>query len=370
MKVKTLHAVHKWLGLGLGLWLVLVAVTGTVWTVWDAVEIDDDPAPVSCTEPARQADWRAALQSQGERIVRLDALDGGFQQLRVTVLDRGGAKHIRHVDRCAGTLVPSPDVWEAFFSAVTWLHGSLIPGAVGKLAIGLLGILTFVSIIIGVWLWWVRNGRSLRKALTIPSSRHGLVRLRGWHYVAGALVTLPLALVVASGTLLAYSPWLTESPTVGSHCVHQGVGQGVDQPGIQGLGPYLDSVQRLVREQIPDGAIRSVRFDAKNCVARIYAQSRSVVPASLNDRLWIDLPGERVIAHLPGAETGIGYRGSAWATVIHSGELFGRAGWLVTLASGLVLFGLTATGAWIYFWARKLQAQARAGARQRGMAQT
>jgi len=363
IKVKTLHALHQWLGLGLGVWLALVALTGLVWTVWDAVATSDEPVPSTpCVEAAGSANWRATLRAHGERIVRLDALDGGFQQLRVTIMDQDGAKHIRHVDRCSGAIVPSPDAWESFFSAVTWLHGSLIPGAIGKLSIGLLGILTFVSIAIGVWLWWVRNGRSLRKALAISSSRQGLVRLRSWHYVAGALVTLPMALVVASGTLLAYSPWLTETPAIGSHCIDQAQNP---QASIQGLGPYLDSVQRLVGERMPDGAIRSIRLDAKNCVARIYAQSRSVTPASLNDRLWIDLPGERVIAHVRGAETGVGYRGSAWALVLHSGELFGRAGWLLTLASGIALFGLTVTGAWIYFWARKMQAQVRAGTRNR-----
>lgn len=359
MKVQTLHFLHKWLGLGLGLWLVLVTLTGTIWTVWDAVEATGaSPVPSTpCVELSRDAHWRAALQAEGEQIVRLDALDEAFRQLRVIVMDRDGARHVRHVDQCSGAMTSSPDAWETFFATVTWLHGTLLPGAIGKLSIGLLGILTFLSIAIGVWLWWVRNGRSLRKALTISSSRQGLVRLRSWHYVAGALATLPLALLVASGTLLAYAPWLTESPAISSHCV--------DGARIRGLGPYLDSVQRLVATQVPDGAIRSIRLDARHCVARIYAQSRSVIPTALNDRLWIDLAGERVIAHVRGADTGVGYRGSAWASVIHSGELFGRSGWLLTLAGGLLLLGLTVTGAWIYFWARKLQARVRAGARNR-----
>lgn len=355
----TLYRLHKWLGLGIGAWLVLVSVTGLIWTLRDiaAESAAKNAMPAQCEQRDAVQDWRAALSAQGEQIVRLDARDDAFRILRVSVIDRQGVRRIRHVDRCTGAIAKPSDRWEAFVTAALWLHGTLIPGPVGKQVLGVLGISSFVLVVVGTWLWWVRSGRSLRRGLKLSSSSQGIVRLRSWHQVVGALAAVLLGLSAPSGVLLAYSLWLVDTPAVGSRCGTQGA--------IDNLDPYLDAALLSARERLPEGAIRSVRLEGTKCVARIHIQPPSAAPRSLIDRLWIDLRSSQVLAHSRGDAADLGHRAWAWAQVVHSGHLFGRAGWLLPLVTGVVLFGLAVTGVVSYFWARRMHGARRPAAAPR-----
>lgn len=348
MTTTTLFRLHKWLGLGIAAWLALVSVTGLIWTLRDmaADSAARNAMPAQCGQRDAARDWRAALGAQGEQIVRLDARDETFRILRVSVIDPQGVRRIRRVDQCTGILVKPSDHWETFMTTALWLHGTLIPGPAGKQLIGALGIASLVVVVIGTWLWWLRSGRSLRRGLKLSSSRQGIVRLRSWHQIVGALTAVLMGLAVPSGVLLAYSLWLVDTPAVKSRCGVQGV--------IENLDPYLDAALRSARERLPEGAIRSVRLEGAKCVARVHIQSPSAAPRSLIDRLWIDLRSSQVIAHSRSDQASVGQRAWAWASVVHSGHLFGRAGWLLPMIAGAVLLGLAVTGVVSYFWSRRL----------------
>lgn len=347
MTTGALHRLHKWLGLGLAVWLALAAVTGMVWTLRDlaADAAASNPTPTQCPNDIDSQNWRVTLRAADEQIVRIDSRDDTFRILRVSVIDRNGERRLRHVDQCTGTVVRASDTQEEFIATALWLHGALLPGPVGKQVIGALGITTFALVVIGIWLWWRRGGGSLRTALKVAPSRHGLVRLRSWHRVGGAVTAVLLLLAAPSGVLMAYSSWLIQTPSVGSHCAAAGE--------IENLDPFLDEALRVAREQVPNGTIRSVRLEGKNCVARVHMQSPSASPSSLVDRVWIDLRSSQVLAHSRSDSAAASHRAWGWAAAVHSGHLFGAAGWLLPLVTGTVLLGLCVTGAWAYFWSKK-----------------
>ncbi|WP_157995616.1 PepSY-associated TM helix domain-containing protein [Peristeroidobacter soli] len=344
---RALYNAHKWVGLGITLWLVLTVLAGATWTIRNTLDASagSTDSAGECVYPADEA-WQQPLRAAGERIVRIDGYDETFQRVRVTTIDSKGTERILHVERCSGSVEVESAGWQAIVAAAIWIHGSLVPGPIGRPLIALLGVLTVGLIVVGIALWWLRGGGTLRKALTITSSRQGLVRLRSWHRVGGALTAALLLLIVASGIFLACATWLLKWPAVSSHCV-------AGQP-LSDLAPHLNEILRVTRERVSDGEVRKVRLDAANCLARVEVLSRSVTPAALTDRLWIDPREQRVVAHARGGEAALGQRVWAWASVIHTGELYGPYGWLLTLLAGALLLAFSGTGLWMYLWARRM----------------
>lgn len=341
---RNIYRLHKWLGLVLAAWLLMQALTGLLLTLHD-VSISA-ARQSACRTRVDAFPWQRLLRSDGERIVRVDVEDDALTSLRATVLDREGARHIRHVSVCTGEITDANANWEATARAAIWLHGTLVPGAVGEQLIGILGALTLVALVAGLWLWWPASAGSFRNALTVPASRHGLVRLRGWHRVGGALSSMLLVISVVSGIALAYTHWLVSSPRLDSKC-------NAGFTSATSLHPYLSSILRAAQEEVAGGVVRSIRLEEKYCLARVYVRSAAAVPESLTDRIWLQLPDASVVAHRPAETASAGHRTWAWSQLLHTGDVARGIGRVLLFATGLSLMALTSAGFAVYLWSNK-----------------
>jgi uncharacterized iron-regulated membrane protein len=100
--------------------------------------------------------------------------------------------------------ITSARLWGRY--PVTWLfdlHYTLLAGAWGHNAVGLIGILLLISLALGVMLW-VPSRRRLWQALKPVLRQPPVKRLYDWHMLSGLYGGVCLAVVVLTGVILSY----------------------------------------------------------------------------------------------------------------------------------------------------------------------
>lgn len=262
---------HLWLGLGAGGLFVLLGLTGSALVFYEAIDgwmhpeirvAGAGPAPgwaspvwdralatVRTRWPARDGAWRFEVTGEpGPVAARYQPPGAGHHGRRVMVwLDPEGGRVLREAE------------WGAY--PMTWLydlHMDLKLGAPGRAAIGWTGLGLLVLLLSGLASWWPR-GR-WRQALHFKRDAVPVRRLRDIHKLAG-LAALPLlAMLVATGVMLA-----------------------LPEPSDALLGRTLGPVQRTAAPRGSGGG------GAPIGIAQALAAAQRVVPQA---RLaWVEAPG-------------------------------------------------------------------------------
>jgi uncharacterized iron-regulated membrane protein len=204
--------VHLWMGLSLGLILVIAGFSGSALVFY--VEIDRMLHPeIQVERAAREPDWDTALATV--RAAFPDK-DGPW---RFEVVDDGGAIPARYYNppetegRAFSPMMVwlSPDGGEVLRRdywgdyAMTWLynlHYQLLAGKAGAVVMGYAGLAALVLLASGLASWWPRAGGWMR-ALHVKPNAAPVRALYDWHKLFGLLSVLPLALLCATGAMLA-----------------------------------------------------------------------------------------------------------------------------------------------------------------------
>jgi uncharacterized iron-regulated membrane protein len=204
--------VHLWMGLSLGLILVIAGLSGSALVFY--VEIDRALHPeiqVECI--SHEPDWDTALATV--RAAFPDK-DGPW---RFEVVGDGGpipARYYNPPETYGRAFSPmmvwlSPeggevlrrDYWGDY--AMTWLynlHYQLLAGKTGAVIMGYTGLAALVLLVSGLASWWPRAGGWMR-ALRVKPGAAPVRALYDWHKVIGLLSIVPLALLCATGAMLA-----------------------------------------------------------------------------------------------------------------------------------------------------------------------
>lgn len=365
--------VHRWLGLILGAWLALIGLTGSVLAFYHELEELVHPATFAVTP---REGGEAAFRPLAEVLAALDAelppgvrpssmyyprTDGSAWWGRYTVPDGSAQAGLWYVfvdpytARVLGRWkVKESDEWfrREFSGFLYDLHYKLLlPGHIGEPVVGVICLLAFVSLAIGIYLWWPKNG-SWRRALTFKRRASAQRVIFDLHNLSGLYLLPVLVAVLLSGlyfnlrdqfmwVVRQFSPATVDLRSVNSRAT----------PSAQAIG--LARAFEIARARFPEGrpellgnapspeAAYSVCSKNAKSVSR-FADRRCVqIDQYSGEILWFTASGQHT-----GGDTFI-----AWQLPLHSGKAFGLPGRLLVLASGLLLPVLFTTG--VIRWTQK-----------------
>jgi uncharacterized iron-regulated membrane protein len=237
----------------------------------------------------------------------------------------------------------------AFFTTMTnWHRYMAFAGDTRAFGKGLTGAcnLGFLFIVLsGMYLWWPRTWTwtQFKAVLWFRSGLGPKARHFNWHNTIGFWSALPLAVVVASATVISY-PWATnlvyrlagEDPPPPAAGRAAGPGPATGRGPNGSSSPALDSVVARATELDPDWNILTVRLPA-NAGANVTAtvDSGDGGQPQLRGTLTLKASGE-VTAWEPFSSQSTGRRARSWLRFLHTGEALGLPGQTI---AGLVSLG-------------------------------
>lgn len=342
---------HRWVGLSFGLVLLTAAVTGSLLVLASPL---DRALHSELFAAGNRPD--AALQPVVSRLrgefgsavafnIRLPARPGDTLQVLVS----GPWQGTVYVDPSSGQELGRRGAGEGFFNALFELHATLFAGDAGRAVLAAAASAYALMLLSGVVLWWPGK-RAWHRAFSIRSRADAAVLLFDVHRVAGACLGVLVLASVATGVYMAWRPlagWVNHlhgrspagSPAAaalatGSERSDQ-VDEAIRNAGTHWPGAIVSAVH------VPPGSRSATRVRVRLPddphpvgMSTLWVGSDGTVRAG---RRWSELdPGNRLYSVI---------------YPLHKGSLFGVGNLLLTLAAGLALTAMAASGFWL--WARR-----------------
>lgn len=343
---------HLVTGLAVGLVVVVMSATGVVLTYqaqmtewadhehWTAPRLADQAAAPSRLVEAVEA--YAADASVGSLTFYADPL--------APVAASIGGGRIVYLDPSDATVRGENDLrLRSFFSAVTGIHRWFgLSGESRSLARGVTGwsnLLFLFLILSGLYLWIPRRRKwqHVRAVLWFRRGASGKARDFNWHHVVGFWTSLPLALVVASATVISF-PWASQAV----------IRLGGDEPVASSPTPTDEGEPAPFELAHLDAVLDPLlaRIEGWRTVQMSLPETGSIVPVSISDgwrgqpqkrrSLRIDAADGREIATTTFDDQSRGRRLRSFLRFAHTGEYFGFVGQtvagLVTLLSLILVW--------------------------------
>lgn len=354
---KVLLQLHLWIGLTIGLVFVLAGITGSLLVFYVDIDRWLDPqleaaAPTAgaprasyesilqalrAAHPARSGAWRLEMPMDANAMIA-----ARYYKPRET-------EHLAFAPLMAWIDPASARVARSRFwgdSAMTWiydLHYTLLLDRGGRIVMAIAGLALFVSLSIGVCLWWPRGG-NWRGALRFKRGASRERRVYDLHKLAGVYGCALLIVLCATGVML-------EVPQYANPIVER-VSPLYRPPPLQSQSAHgrtridVDAAVDIAQRRFPKATLRWVETPADACgVYRINLRQPGEPSRRFpRTNVWIDqYSGEVLALRDPRANSG-GDTLLDWLHPLHSGEAFGMTGRLLILASGLLPPLLFVTG--------------------------
>ncbi|WP_022979726.1 PepSY domain-containing protein [Ideonella sp. B508-1] len=349
----------------LGLLLALLGLSGSLLVYYPALDEQLNPAlawtPRDGAVTAWQPVWQALVAQAPERgtawRIELPPSPGGMVTARLyRPAERAGAFFAPWlVTLHPRTLQPlARRFWGD--TAMTWLydlHYTLLAGATGRTVVGLLGLWGLAALLTGLVLWWPRSPAQWRTAWW---AKAGAARpRRSWdqHRLTGLYGAGLLAVLMATGTALAWPdtvalllrPWSHPAPAPAAAV-----------PACDPLhgGAGLDVALAVARLRFPQGRPRWIDTPATGQdLIRVRLQQPGEPSARFPATyVWVDACSGALRGVQDPAQEGAGDALRRWLHPLHNGEAFGQAGRLLACLGGLLPAVLIWTG-----WRRRRDRQ-------------
>jgi uncharacterized iron-regulated membrane protein len=207
-----LRSVHRWIAVSLMVLLIPISLSGAFLVWHDEIDAMVHPgryavtgSSVALPPSAYLANATAALE-RGVRPVAI-RLPAGARP--VTVTARGGSRAeggppravTVYLDPPSGRVLDVVDFRGSLVGTMHRFHENLtIPEYSGRQIAGWAGVGMLILSLTGLWLWWPRNGA----VLIGLRWRRSPATTANIHHLVGFWISLPLALVSATGIYLAF----------------------------------------------------------------------------------------------------------------------------------------------------------------------
>lgn len=367
---RALVQIHLWLGLVLGAVWAFQGLTGALLVFHREL---DRSSLGEVKGPSLPLD---ELMASATRATRLRPESIGLYYpdpslLGVTFAEPDGSKRSVLVSVADGAVIaerartPASPAKGNFWRWIYNLHHGLLMGERGHTLLGASGLVLLVMASSGVYLAWPRKGH-WRAAFAANRWRTRLQQWFGWHRCAGLLVATALVILATSGALMDFGKPLRSWAERYAGFVPPYKPAPDPVPALQ-VGAQAALNRALAR--FPQAAFTSLVLPSEN--APVY-QVRLRQPGEW--RQWsgtsvvVINPGDgRVLAAYDASTAPLANRVLESAFAVHSGEVAGPPGRVLTFAAGLALPVLYLTG--LAAWLRKLRLRAsRLGAASAGLA--
>ena len=270
-------------------------------------------------------------------MVDTDDLESDFYEMFVdpyTAKVQGG-RLLLHGDRTFS---------QPFIQILMAVHWTLLLGANNAYLVGLLGILLFVSVLIGLYLWWPRNG-DWRLGLKIKwgASRERVVY--DLHRSIGIYASAFLLIMLFTGAAMIFKPATRAVTTVFSPVSPDpDFGRSKPVPDRAPIG--VDAAVAAANAVFPDGRLHWVLLPSTPTGVYVVGKQSDGEPNQTKTyrNVGVDqYTGQVLHVQDRRAFTG-GERFLEWLFPLHSGEAFREIGRPLTLLIGLLPLALYVTG--------------------------
>ncbi|RUO50447.1 PepSY-associated TM helix domain-containing protein [Idiomarina fontislapidosi] len=334
IKLPSLTQWHRWLGLVLSGWVLLMAVTGSMllfknqWLMWQYPNLRLE-TPVSHTTSATIADRYKAGYAY------LPTHDRPWFEL----VDGDGNHHYFGLQG-EHLLTRAP-----YSDTVSWfveLHHHLALDKFGKDILGVLSLFALVLIITGLVRWWPKRQwrwKNLAIRFYNPFSAKGMQTLWQLHRSTGAIVFIPIALLMFTGSAIMYASTVKDGLTTLLPMTDSRIQHTVPDR----LATHWQERFEIARAVLPNADIRLIYLDS--------GRMRLKWPDEWhpNGRNYIAFDDRGTLTTITDVRARpLGEQIAHMVYPLHVAAIGGTAMTLVILAGGIALLLLPVTGVWFY----------------------
>ena len=370
--------IHKTIGLFAGAVVVLVGLSGSILAFREdidewlnasvmRIEIPAPPAPRRPIDEILAAAAAAAMPSDGkiERLtmprhsgsaaaitylVETDDLDTYVYEMFVdpyTAKVKGRRLYLHGDKTLSQPLIP----------IIMAFHWTLLLGVNNAYIVGAVGILVFISVLFGLFLWWPRNG-DWRLGLKVKWGASPERIAYDVHRSVGVYCAALLLVMLFTGVAMIFKPATRSVATLFSP-VRADPDFGKSKP-ISGQSPIgVGEAVAIADKVFPDGRLHWILFPSTpNAVFVVGKQSNDEPNRTKTYRnVGIDQYSGQVLRVQDRDGFTAGEKFIEWLFPLHTGEAFGEIGRPVVLLIGLMPLTLYVSG--FLRWRQKRRARKR-----------
>lgn len=355
--------IHGTIGLFLGALFVIVGLSGSILAFWQPIDEWLNAASMRVEIPP-QATYRlldeifaaakAAAPPSGmpERLrmprhtgvaaaitymVPAGDVDTDFYEIYVDPYTAKvtGQRLMMHGDR----LLSQP-----FIRIVMDFHWTLLLGANKAYVVGVPAIFLFVSLLVGLFLWWPRNG-NWRPALTVKWGATPERITYDVHKTAGHYLAAFLMITLFTGISMIFKPQMRS--VVGLFSAIRPEPQNLKSMPIPGQAPIgLDAAAAIADKVFPEGRLHWILLPGGPTGVYVAGKQADGEPnqAATNRNVTIDQYDGQVLHVQDRKNFTAGESFLEWQYPVHCGEAFGNAGRAIIMLMGFVPLILYVTG--------------------------
>jgi uncharacterized iron-regulated membrane protein len=366
--------IHCTIGLFLGALFVIVGLTGSLLAFWQSID-ESLNAAIMRVEAPPQSTYRP-LDEIFAAAKAAAPPDGMPERLRMP----------RHSSAAAAVTYIMPadnmetDVFEIFVNPYTAkvtgkrlllhggslfsqpfihivmdLHWTFLLGAENAYVVGIPAIFLFVSILVGLFLWWPRNG-NWRHALSIKWSAAPERITFDVHKSVGLYLAAVLMVTLFSGIYMIFKPQVRSMVALFSPLHHEL--QNLKSTPVPEQPPLgLDAAAAIADKVFPDGKLHWILFPEGRKGVYVVGKQAEGEPnrASTNRNVTIDQYSGQLLHVQDRKNFTAGETFLEWQYPLHCGEAFGNAGRAFIMVMGFVPLILYGTG--FLRWRQKRRAR-------------
>lgn len=351
--------VHLYLGLFAGALLMLLGITGSVLVFSEQIDRALNPELAVPAEPGRTATPDEIVQSvvarTGSHPYMLELPRHG--QPHYLAFIKGAEQETRAllVSGATGEVLTDRRFGAYFVSFCRRLHTDLLLGdEVGAIVVPLLGVLTLVSLLTGLYLWWPRGNTGWRRVLSFRWQPHATTINFELHRVAGFYLLMVLLVITLSGIYLSMpGPIDTAVDAIADvEPYPEDVRSSTPEEGAQPL--TLAGAARVVTERVPQAVVTgfNVPESLEEAYAVYYRGPEEPMSGFGRSTLWVDRYTGQVLHIHDYAQASTADRVLALQILLHNGEILGQPGIWLVFVSGIAILLLFGTGFYLW-WARR-----------------
>jgi uncharacterized iron-regulated membrane protein len=350
--------VHLWIALGLVVLLIPISISGGLLVWHDEIDSVINPQRYAVSGPQvslqpsdylAKAEAAAANDPTKPRATAVRYPDPGWPVrviMRAQPREAGARPRLltAYLDPPTGKVLDIVDFRASLFGFLHVFHENLtIPEYSGRQVVGWAGVGMLILSLTGIWLWWPRGGGFLRGLRWQRSSLFTF----NLHHLLGFWISLPLAVVSATGIYLSFPQTAREAMSSIAPMTPQ---------GQRGFGQVAQRTA-LTADQALAAAL-TAEPNGKPVALFLPVQQRER-PLSWRAQMSRERSGEVVTVTIddssgqtsPVAVPLSGDRAAAWIRWIHEGSHSGPVWAMVVTLTGIFPTIFAVTG--IIMWLRK-----------------
>ena len=269
------------------------------------------------------------------------------------VWGRFSNKSSLYVNPYTGDVTGSITIKETDMYKVRKLHGELLMGSFGTKLVELVGSWMIVLILTGLFLFWPRKWKDVKKLWTIRIHGPRRTMYRDMHMVSGFWFSFILLVILAGG--LPWTDvfgdmfkWVQKQTDTGYPATWQA--RGLTSNVIEDAPVPLDVMVAKARELDLPGEVTITLPQSEKGVFSISNMNSK----DLSSQVMIHFDqysGHQLLAH-QWEDVGVLMRGRMWAMAFHQGE-FGLWNWLLVMVTAIALMSLSLFAIVSYFMRKK-----------------